>query len=138
MSIPKVAQYMTPNPHSIGLRHTLADAYKLMRERALRHLPVTAGTKLVGIIEDPDLRTIELLKGADLTKVSVEEAMTPVPYCVMDTAPLNEVAREMAARKHDVVVVMKDAAVAGIFTSTDAVRALADILHAREGAAPRK
>lgn len=129
MTIPKVTQYMTPNPHSIGLRHTLADAYALMRKHNLRHLPVMAGTKLVGLIDDPDLRTIELLEGIDLAKVTVEEAMTPVPYCVTLEAGLDAVAREMAREKHRVAVVMNDAAVAGIFTASDAVRALADILH---------
>lgn len=131
MTVPKVAAYMTPNPHSIDLRHNLAEAYSKMRRLNLKHLPVVAGSKLVGIVVDPDLKTIELLKGLDLTTVTVASAMTPVPYCVTETAPLDEVAREMSARKYDVAVVMKDAAVVGIFTSTDAIRALADILHPR-------
>jgi acetoin utilization protein AcuB len=130
-SIPSVAEYMTPNPHSIALRQSLAQAYAFMREKNLRHLPVLAGDKLVGIIDDPDLRTFELLKGVDLSSLTVEKAMTPVPYSVTETTRLDEVAKVMAAHKYDVAVVTRDAAVVGVFTSTDAVRALADILHAR-------
>jgi acetoin utilization protein AcuB len=130
-SIPSVAEYMTPNPHSIGLRQSLAQAYAFMREKNLRHLPVLAGAKLVGLIDDPDLRTFELLKGVDLSSLSVEKAMTPVPYSVTETTRLDEVAKVMAAHKYDVAVVTRDAAVVGVFTSTDAVRALADILQPR-------
>lgn len=130
-SIPSVAEYMTPNPHSIGLRQSLAQAYAFMREKNLRHLPVLAGAKLVGLIADPDLRTFELLKGVDLSALTVEKAMTPVPYSVTETTRLDEVAKVMAAHKYDVAVVTRDAAVVGVFTSTDAVRALADILQAR-------
>lgn len=129
-SIPSVAAYMTPNPHSISLRQSLAQAYAFMREKNLRHLPVLAGGKLVGIIDDPDLRTFELLKGIDLSSLTVEKAMTPVPYSVTETTRLDEVAKVMAAHNYDVAVVTRDAAVVGVFTSTDAVRALADILHA--------
>jgi acetoin utilization protein AcuB len=134
MTIPKVADYMTPNPHSIELRHSLAEAYAKMRRLSLRHLPVVAGSKLVGLVVDPDLKMIELLKGVDLAKIGVEAAMTPVPYCVTEGASLGEVAREMASQKYDVTVVMRDAAVVGIFTESDAVRALAEILHPKRGA----
>lgn len=134
MTIPKVAEYMTPNVHSIGLRHTLSEAYAMMRRHQLRHLPVMAGTKVVGLIDDPDLRTIELFDGIDLAKVSVEAAMTPVPYCVTEGAGLDVVAKEMARERHEVALVMKDASVVGIFTASDAVRALADVLQARRTA----
>jgi len=134
MTVPNVAAYMTPNPHSIELRHSLAEAYAKMRRLSLKYLPVMAGSKLVGIVVDPDLKMIELLKGVDLTTVTVASAMTPVPYCVTEDAPLDMVAREMSTHRFDVVVVMKDAAVSGIFTATDATRALADVLHAQRRA----
>lgn len=129
MSIPKVAQYMTANPYSIELRSTLAEAYTKMRRHQLRHLPVLAGTKLVGLVTDPDLQTLELLKGVDLMAVGVEAAMTPVPYCVTETTGLDEVAREMSMQRYEVAVVLRDAKVIGIFTASDAIRALSDLLH---------
>ncbi len=125
---PKVAEYMTENPHSIGRHEPLEEAYARMRRLNVRHLPVLVGKRLVGIIADPDLRTVELLKRVDLAEVTVEDAMTPVPYAVMVDTPLAEVAREMAAQKYDAVVVMRDADVAGVFTAVDALRALADLL----------
>lgn len=131
MVVPKVTAYMTPNPHSIDLRHSLAEAYAKMRRLNLKHLPVVAGNRLVGLVVDPDLKMIELLKGLDLTTVTVASAMTPVPYCVTESTPLDQVTREMSAQKYEVAVVMKDASVVGIFTATDALRALADVLQVR-------
>jgi acetoin utilization protein AcuB len=125
---PKVADYMTAHPYSIGLHQTLAEAYALMRQHDVRHLPVLAGGKLVGLVADPDVRTLERLKRYDLANVLVEEAMTPVPYAVTADARLSEVAREMVARKYEAAVVMSDSAVVGVFTAIDALRALADML----------
>ena len=125
---PRVSDYMTANPHSIGLHHSLAEAHALMRQQKIRHLPVLAGGKLVGLIAECDARTMELLRRLNLDGVSVEEAMRPVPYAVTEGARLDEVVREMAAMKYDAAVVLRDAEVVGVFTATDATRALADLL----------
>jgi len=89
---------------------------------------VLVGGKLVGLIAVPDLRAFETLKDMDLRTVKVEQAMTPVPYAVTEDARLDEVAKEMAAQGYQSAVVMRDAVVVGIFTSQDALRALADLL----------
>ena len=125
---PKVADYMTENPHSIGLRQTLAQAYALMREHNVRHLPVLSGGKLVGLLADPDLHTVDLLTRFPINEIAVEQAMTPVPYAVTADTRLDVAAREMAAHKYDAVVVMRDARVVGVFTAIDALRALAATL----------
>lgn len=126
--IPTVADHMTEHPYSIGLHAPLTEAYALMKRHGVRHLPVLAGKRLVGLLADPDLHTVELLKRVDLSEVTVEEAMTPVPYAVTVDARLDEVAREMASRRYDAVVVMRDADVAGVFTAIDGLRALAAVL----------
>lgn len=130
----KVADYMTPNPHSIGLHDSLAKAYAKLHELQIRQMTVLLGGKLVGLLAAPNLRTVEALKDADLTAITVKQAMTPVPYAVTEDARLDEVAREMASQRYECAVVMRDATVVGIFTTVDALRALADLLG---GAAPR-
>jgi acetoin utilization protein AcuB len=126
--IPTVAAYMTEHPYSIGLRESLEEAYARMRRHAIRHLPVLSGKRLVGLVPDPNLQTIELLKRVNLADISVEDAMTPVPHSVTVDARLDEVVREMLANKVDAVVVMRDADVAGVFTAVDGLRALYDLL----------
>jgi acetoin utilization protein AcuB len=129
--IPKVAEYMTEHPYSIGLREPLEEAYARMRRHTIRHLPVLSGKRLVGLLADPDLRTVELLRRVNLAEISVEDAMTPVPHSVTVDARLDEVVREMLANKVDAVVVMRDADVAGVFTAVDGLRALYALLGGR-------
>ena len=123
-----IEQYMTPSPHSIGVEQTLATAEDMMREHGFRHLPVLHGGELVGILSARDLELVEALPDVDRSRVRVEEAMSPVPYTVEPDTELRQVAREMAERKLGSAVVMHGTRVIGVFTTTDALRALTDAL----------
>lgn len=125
---PTVADYMTRSPHSIGFDQTLVQAHKLMREHDIRHLPVLRGGRLVGILSERDLAFVEALRDVNSAKVTVEEAMTPLPYTIAPDASLGAVAREMADHRYGSAVVMREGHVVGVFTTTDALRALADAL----------
>jgi len=128
---PTVADYMTRSPHSIGFDQTLARAHALMREERIRHLPVLVGGRLVGMLSERDLAFIEGLRDVDSQKLRVEEAMTPMPYVVEPTTPLAKVAREMFAHRYGSAVVMEEGHVVGVFTTTDALRALSEALEAK-------
>lgn len=121
-----IADYMTASPHSIGCDQPLMHAHQLMRDHHIRHLPVLNGGRLVGIVSDRDLAFVENLKDVDAKKVRVDEAMTPTPYCVAKSALLGKVAREMAEHRYGSAVVMESDHVVGVFTTVDALRALAD------------
>jgi acetoin utilization protein AcuB len=127
-SIPSIQEYMTRSPHSIGAGQTVGMARHLMRAHRIRHLPVLVGGKLVGVVSDRDIYWIETLKEAEGDKLPVEEAMTPAPYAVSPDAPLADVVREMAEHKYGSAVVMEGEKVVGVFTSTDAMSALAALL----------
>jgi len=103
----------------------------MMREHNIRHLPVLRGAKIVGLVSDRDLNTLETLKDVDPHKVLVSEAMTEDPYLVSPDAALDEVVSTMADRKYGSAVVMQHDKVVGIFTTVDACRAFADLLHSR-------
>jgi acetoin utilization protein AcuB len=130
-AIPTVKRYMTTSPHSIGLAQSLEHAHKVMREHRIRHLPVLDGSTLYGVISDRDLHLIETLRDVDPKKVTVEEAMTPVVYTVSPDAPLDEVSKEMAEHKYGCAIVLDHGNVVGVFTTTDGMRALADLLETR-------
>ena len=129
--IPRIARYMSTTPHTIGREQTLAVAHKLMREHKVRHLPVLEGGKLVGVISDRDLSLIETLRDVDATKVTVEEAMTQAPYTVSPDASLDEVVATMAEHRYGSAIVIDNANVVGVFTTVDALTALAELLHSR-------
>jgi acetoin utilization protein AcuB len=125
-----IRRFMTVGPHSVSSRHTLAEAHQVMREKGVRHLPVVDEGRLVGVVSQRDLYLMETLRGVDMARERVEEAMSAEPFVVAPDALLADVAETMAARRHGSALVVERTAVVGIFTSTDALRALAAILRA--------
>lgn len=128
----RVAAWMTPQPHTIGDEQTLAVAQERMRHWGVRHLPVLRGGRLVGVVSSRDIAMVESLPGVEVERVTVDDAMTEAPWTVTANAKLSEVAGVMAERKIGTAIVVDDAdaaAVVGVFTTTDALRALA-ALHA--------
>lgn len=119
-----VQEFMTSHPHSIGIDQTLATAHALMQKHAIRHLPVLDGGHVVGLVSLRDLHLVETLPDVDTTKISVEEAMTPEPFTVPPTKPLRDLAREMAEHKYGSAIVADGTKIVGVFTTTDALRAL--------------
>jgi acetoin utilization protein AcuB len=129
--IPTVQKYMTTSPHTIGREQSLSFAQGVMKEFHIRHLPVLDGGKLLGILSERDITLVESLEGVDPTKVTVEDAMTQEPYSVSPDALLDEVVGDMATHKYGSAVVMQNNKVVGIFTTVDALRSFADLLHGR-------
>ena len=127
---PQVIAFMTPFPHSIDIDAPLARARKMMREGAFRHLPVTCGGAIVGIVTDRD---IKLLLGPDFgnpeeRELKVRDAYIDKPCVVPASTPAATVARTMAEHHIGSAIVTKNDKLVGIFTVTDACRALAEIL----------
>jgi acetoin utilization protein AcuB len=129
--IPTIQKFMTTTPHAVGVDQPLRLADSMMKKHGIRHLPVLDGGALVGVLSDRDLRLIEILRDVDPAKISVEEAMSSEAYAVSPEAGLDDVAETMATHKYGCAVVMQNNHVVGIFTTTDACRALADLLHTR-------
>lgn len=117
---------MTPAPQTIGSNQPLELAHKLMNEHGIRHLPVLDTGRLVGVVSQRDLHFIETLRDVDPRDVTVVEAMAERPLTVTGRTTLRRAAREMLARKvGSAVVVDARGRVTGIFTTVDALRALA-------------
>lgn len=129
--IPTVQKYMTTSPHTIGRDQPMSDAHNVMRTHRIRHLPVLSGGRIVGIVSAGDLHLVETSGDVDPTRVLVEDAMTPEPYCVPPEAPLDEVVMAMAAHKYGCVVVEQNHKVVGIFTTVDVCTAFAELLNTR-------
>jgi acetoin utilization protein AcuB len=123
-----VSQYMTASPHSIGRDQTLETAHAMMRANGIRHLPVLDGGKLAGVVSLRDLYFVESLAGADPRIVCVEEAMSPDTYAVSPDMAVEQVAADMAAHGYGCAVVIARDEVTGIFTTTDALRAISRLL----------
>lgn len=133
-AIPIIQKHMTKSPHAIGIDQPLIVAHALMKKHEIRHLPVLDGGALVGVITDRDLSLIETLREVDPKHVTVEDAMSSSVYAIKPETPLEEVVITMAERKYGCAVVMHHNQVVGIFTTVDACRVLAELLHTRVAA----
>jgi acetoin utilization protein AcuB len=129
----RVEQDMTDYPLLATPRTTASEALESMDRTQVRHLPVVEDGKIVGVVSDRDLRQVELV--ADSAEILVADVMTRDPYCVAVGTPLSEVAAQMARRKYGCTVVLnRQGSVVGIFTTTDGMRLLSELLASDESA----
>src|SRR4051812_46099952 len=129
MQMLRVRQYMTPSPQYVSGDLPLMEAQLQMRLHRIRHLPVVEEGEVVGILSQRDVFLMETLRDADPEAATVRETMRPAPYTVTPDAPLDEVARAMWADRLGCVLVLEKQRLVGIFTRSDALRALAALLQ---------
>ena len=128
----RIEEHMTEYPAIASRDTTVSEAFLFMNEMGFRHLPVLEDGKVVGIVSDRDLRQAKFL--ADDEDIRVADVMTMEPYCAKVGTPLSEVAKKMADNKFGSTVILNDTGqVVGIFTVTDAVRLLSEILASENG-----
>jgi acetoin utilization protein AcuB len=128
---PQVLAFMTPFPYSIDIEAPLGEAHAFLRARRIRHLPVTRNGELAGILTDRD---IKLALGPDLDspperELRVADVFQPETYVVDAGERLEDVAAAMAERHVGSALVTRGGKLVGIFTTTDACRALARVLQ---------
>jgi len=128
--IPPIKAVMTPFPYSIGSGESISKASQMMRQHAIRHLPVMEAGKLVGMVSDRDVRLIldpkRQLPPDDCT---VGDICARDIYVVQLADPLDRVLAQMARKHIGSAVVVKQGRLAGIFTVTDACRLYAELLQ---------
>lgn len=122
----KIEDYMTPHPLVIDVETPTMEAYLMMSEYDLRHLPVEKNHQLVGIISERDILKAWSTSGGNLPVV--EAAMTPAPYVVDPSEKMETLLPIMAERGLGCVIIRKPGGkVSGIFTTSDALRMLAEL-----------
>lgn len=126
---PSVAAYTPRAPYSVGPKEPLGNARRLMEKYAIHELPVRAEGKLVGLLSARDLRLLWSLAQSPPESLTVEQAMSTDPYAVASSTALDEVVRIMLEREVDAAVVLEEGRVLGVFTPTNAMEALLDLLE---------
>lgn len=121
---------MTPFPYSIDADADIADARAMMVEHEIHHLPVMHGGKLVGLLWDRDIRVARALE-SNLPRegVAVGTVYNREPYVTDIGDRLDRVASEIARRRVAAAIVMRGDKLAGILTTTDICRLLAETLR---------
>lgn len=133
----RVSALMTRKPFTLAPDASLDEAMQLMDEHGLRHLPLTEGGHLVGIVSDRDLlaatgwmpaRVRELYqeRGTDQRARTLREIVHPKVRTLSPDDTVVSAAVELVASKIGCLPVVEHGELVGILTETDLVRAFAD------------
>lgn len=122
-----IAVHMVKSPYTCEPQQTLREAQEFMRECGIRHLPVIENDRLVGMISDRDLGPA--LAYPNGSSLRVQDVMKQDVYVAERDSSLKEVVLYMMENRiGSTVIVNEKRNVVGIFTATDALGVLADLL----------
>lgn len=140
----RVADFMERDVVTLDAAEHLDLADDVMRLGRIRHMPVVAGRRLVGILSQRDLfraaaSTVERLS-ADaerdwLAKLSVADAMTTDVVTIEPNEPIRHAVETMLIRRIGCLPVVADGCLVGLLSETDCLRVLAEVLAQADGAA---
>jgi CBS domain-containing protein len=135
----KVQDIMTTGPITVPLEMPVLDAQQLMAKRRIRHLLVTDGRRLLGIVTDRDIR-LNLPSPATslsvwevnylLARLTVGTVMKSSVITVEPERNVAEAARIMIEHKIGALPVLEAGIIVGIVTETDMLRAFATMAAA--------
>jgi acetoin utilization protein AcuB len=120
----KVEDVMTPDPITLPPTATVGDAYTLMRDRGFRHVPITEGDLLLGIISLTDVGHLGG-KVPEILARPIHEVMTTKLITVKPSESVANAAVTMASKKINCLLVVVGGKLAGILTTYDLLDALA-------------
>ena len=132
---------MTSNPATVTPQATIAEAWDLMRELDVRHLPVVDGEALVGMLSDRDLGNLDVARllteeGADalrqqLSRPVVQIMSTDVVAAEPETEVSELVTLLLEHKVGAIPVVMPDTGqIVGIVSYIDVLRVLQKVVEA--------
>jgi CBS domain-containing protein len=131
---------MTANPQTVSPKATVAEAWDLMRELDVRHLPVVEGGALVGMLSDRDLAHLDVGRvlttaGADALRRELDtpivQVMSSDVVFVETDAELSEIVALFLEHKIGAVPVVRTSSrtVVGIVSYVDVLRVFQDMLE---------
>ena len=117
--------YVISNLTFLNSEESVFDAYKKMKTDQIHHLPVVENGKAIGIVSDRDLQFVTMSGTSD--QIKCRDIMTEDPFVVSTSTPITDVARTMVDKRiNSVLFNNSEGKVVGIFTSTDALKLLAN------------
>lgn len=119
-----VRDWMTAHVIAVTREATAAEAFRLMRERHVRHLPVVEFGHLLGVISLGDLREVQAPGGTDTADhVRAHALMQAAVVVTHPEESLVTAAKRMLEHRVGCLPVVVDGKVAGMLTETDVLRA---------------
>ena len=123
-----IEEYTSFDPVFVRPDTMVEEVIRLLHKHGFRHLPVVERDQAVGVISDRDILIARPLANPEGLRAG--DVMTKEPYSVSIDASLEEVALELSRRKFGSAMVYdRNQKFCGIFTATDALNALVEVLR---------
>lgn len=129
-----ISQIMTKNVVTISTKDDLVTAEELFKKNRIRHIPVTSGNEILGMLSYTDLMRISFADAIDedeqdvdtmvYNMFTIEQVMVKDVICVPSTATIQEVAAFLAQKEFHALPVVDDSKLVGIVTTTDLINYL--------------
>jgi len=128
-----IRDWMTQPVITIAPKAKAMDAYKIIRDKNIRRLPVVDQGRLVGILTIGDLREASPSDATTLSiwelnylqeQITVDQVMTTTPRTVEAAASILDAAEVMLEHKVSGLPVLEDGKLVGIITESDIFRML--------------
>ena len=119
----RVSERMTKNIITVTPETTLSEALRIVHEKKIRHLPVVAEGRLVGIVTDRDLKKVSASEATTLSvwelnylldRVKIKDFMIRDVISISPELPIDEAAELMIAHRIGSLPVVEDGKVVGI------------------------
>jgi CBS domain-containing protein len=127
-----ISTIMTRNIISVDIKDGLDKAEHLFKKNNIRHMPVTDGKKIVGMLSMNDLLRLSFADGAfreeDNVKseiyemFSINQLMVRTPESITSKETVRDATELLVKRKYHSLPVVDDGEVVGIVTTTDLLK----------------
>lgn len=130
-----VQEIMSTDVKTLERNDNLSLAQDIMKQERIRHFPVLAGSRVVGVVSQRDLLHATLGSVMDygeksekayLASVVVKEVMTDPAVTISPQASIKEAAALMVQRRIGCLPVVENDRLMGIVTETDILKQVAE------------
>jgi acetoin utilization protein AcuB len=137
-----VSDWMTKKVYTVGPDDYLSDAITLMKDKAVKHLPVVKGDKIKGILSDRDIKEYSPSKATTLdiyelhyilANTKIKELMKVRVFTTTQDTPVEEAAMLMLDKSIGCMPVLHAGCLVGIISDKDIFHAMVDITGVRHG-----
>lgn len=129
-----ISAIMTKNVVTLSTQDDLVTAEELFKKNRIRHIPVTSGKEVLGMLSYTDLMRISFADAIDeheqqvdtmvYNMFSIAQVMVKDVICVSPKATVQEVAAFLAQKEFHALPVVEDDKLVGIVTTTDLINYL--------------
>lgn len=129
-----ITEIMTKEVVTLNIKDKLETAEEIFKKKNIRHIPITSGKEVIGILSQTDLMRISFADAYNeheseidtmvYNLFSIEQVMVKDVTCVSPKATVHEVAAFFAQKEFHALPVVGENGLEGIVTTTDLINYL--------------